>query len=68
LNPVKRMTRNTWHGVAVACFGITAITTIEVVALLNGFDGVLLTATIGLIAAIVAGFCGFKIARRSNGS
>jgi len=37
----------------IICFGIACITILEIVALLKGFDGLILTTVIAIIAAAI---------------
>lgn len=45
----------------MAMVAIVCVMLIEIVALLMGIDGLLLTATVGAICAIVAGVVGYAI-------
>jgi hypothetical protein len=45
----------------LACVAIGAIVFLEAIALSLGHDGLILSASIGMIAAITGGLLGFKI-------
>ena len=65
---IEKMRRTkTWKGATVLCTGIGAITAMELVALSQGIDGILLTGSIGAVVALVAGYCGFAIGRKNDG-
>ena len=53
-----------WQLVVVAGVGILGIVAIELYALSQGINGVLLGGTISVIALIIGGLGGFKIGRR----
>jgi len=56
----------TWQGSVVVISFVAGVTVMECVAMYHGIDGVLLTTSIGLCAAIVAGFCGIRIGQRNK--
>ena len=58
-----------WAVVAIVITGILSILVMEITAIIVlGINGHLLMATITIIAGIVGGACGFKIAEGRNGS
>jgi anthranilate phosphoribosyltransferase len=50
----------------IGIVGIVSLTAVEICALMKGYDGTFLTATIGTIAAIVGGIVGFKVAIKGS--
>ncbi len=52
---------NNFAGFVVALAGIASLTTLQFYALSKGINGTMFIMTAATIAAIVAGFCGFKI-------
>lgn len=53
-----------WQLVTIACVGITGIISLEIYALSQEIDGVLLAGAVAAITAIVAGLGGFKIGHK----
>jgi len=46
--------------------GIVGIVILDAIALFNGIDGLVMSASIGSIAALVAGSLGFEIGVKKN--